>query len=293
MSSQKLIDKAWMRESFNHAAASYDEAAVLQREVVDRLLERMDYFTIAPQTILDLGSGTGYGSAQLRKKYPTANIVELDIAEHMLSYARNKQGFIERFKGKRRPVCADAEALPFAENSFDLIFSSMSLQWCEDLDRVFEECNRVLKPGACLMFASLGPDTLKELRKSWQAVDGKDHVNTFIDMHDIGDALVRKRFANPVMDVETITLTYNSVFDLMKDLKAIGSRNALYNREHGLTGKEKLKAMAQQYETFRRDDCLPASYEIVYGHGWAPDLHLPAANKPVNDFPVKVSVVKP
>src|SRR4030066_404404 len=171
---------------------------------------------------------------------------------------------------RSRFVNADAEALPFADGSFDLVFSHLALQWCNP-DAVFRECRRVLRPGGLLLFTTFGPDTLKELRAAGRAVDRGQHVHTFLDMHDLGDALLRARFADPVMDVEPLTLTYADVPGVLRDLKAIGAHNAAAARNATLTGKAHFARFVQAYETFRRaDDRIPASYETVYGHAWAP-----------------------
>ncbi len=259
-----LPDKASARRSFEQAASGYDEAAVLQREVGTRLLERLDLMRMQPQRILDLGSGTGHCVDGLFARYRKAGVVALDIAQPMLQHARRRGRWL------RRPscVCADAERLPFGENSFDLVFSNLMLQWCTDLDAAFSELRRVLKPGGLLLFSSFGPDTLKELRASWREVDRYAHVNTFLDMHDVGDALVRARFADPVMDVERLTVTYADVWKLMRELKKIGAHNVTGGRPRGLTGKQRMQQLVEAYEKLRRDGVLPASYEIVNGHAW-------------------------
>ncbi len=263
-----VLDRAWIRDSFSRAAASYDAAAVLQREVADRLLERLDLIKLQPQTVVDLGAGTGYCSEALLQRYPRAEVIAVDMAEGMLRHARARQGWLTRLKKRQKFLCAEAEHLPLADHSVDMVFSSLTLQWCEDMDAVFAELQRVLKPGGLLMFATLGPDTLKELRAAWRAVDGHSHVSSFYDMHDVGDALIRARFADPVMDVEHIVVTYENVRTLMKDLKQIGSRNATAGRAHGLTGKRRLQRMMEAYEAFRREGLLPATYEVAYGHAW-------------------------
>ena len=269
---QDPIDKASVRRSFDRAAPRYDAAAVLQREIGGRLLERLDYCRLAPKTILDLGCGTGQAIGALMRRYPKARVIALDFAFGMLRLARRRGTWLNR----PRVVCADAEVLPLADGCVDLIVSNATLQWCNDLDRTFSDLLRVLRPGGLLMFSSFGPDTLKELRAAWAAADGQRpghvHVSPFADMHDVGDALVRARFADPVMDAEHLTLTYPGLRDLMRDLKGIGAHNAGRDRPRGLTGPRRLAALEAAYEAHRRDGRLPATYEVVYGHAWAPDL---------------------
>jgi len=259
-------DKRQMRRAFERAAETYDAAAELQHEIGSRLLERMDFIRLRPRRILDLGAGTGLFSAALMKRYRRADVVALDIAPSMLTRAQRRGSWL------RRPacVCADGEALPFVDDGFDFIFSNLMLQWCTDLDTVFSELRRVLAPGGLLMFTTFGPDTLKELRASWEAVDGYPHVNRFIDLHDIGDGLVRTRWAGPVMDSERITVTYGELRRLLADLKQIGAHNVTRGRARGLTGKRHWQQFVAAYEYYRRDGVLPASYEVVYGHAWSP-----------------------
>lgn len=263
---QAPIDKRRARRAFEAAAAGYDRAAVLQREIADRLLERLDYVRLTPDRVLDLGCGTGYAIQSLFRRYRRARVIALDFALPMLHQARRRGGWL------RRPqcLCADAEHLPLADGCVDLILSSTTLQWCLDPEGTFRECLRVLRPGGLLMFTTFGPDTLKELRAAWSEVDGYTHVSPFPDMHDLGDALVRARFADPVMDAERLTLTYDRLADLMADLRGIGARNATGQRPRGLTGPRRLAALEAAYETHRREGRLPASYEVVYGHAWVP-----------------------
>jgi malonyl-CoA O-methyltransferase len=255
-----------VRRSFHAASATYDQAAALQQEVRSRLLERLDVVRLTPTAVLDLGAGTGHATRQLKQRYPKATVVAMDLAFGMLQYARKQQSWRRRFAR----VCADAQRVALREHSVDLVFSSLMLQWCNDPDAVFSEARRVLRPGGLLTFTTLGPDTLRELRAAWRSVDPHTHVNQFVDMHDIGDALVRARFADPVLDVERITLTFPDVFALMRELKAIGAHNVTAGRRAGLTGRGAIQTMAAAYEQFRRDGKLPATYEVVYGHAWAP-----------------------
>lgn len=280
------IDKQWIGKSFGKAAESYEEAAVLQKEVASRLVDRLELVQLRPDVILDVGSGTGFCSRLLEKRYKKTTIVSLDLSQEMLRYTRKKEGFLKRFNSPYRYVCGDAEKLALADESVDLIVSSLALQWC-DLENAFAEFRRVLKPGGLLMFSSMGPDTLKELRYAWSKADGSVHVSAFIDMHDVGDALMRAGFADPVMDVETITVTYPTVKKLMQDLKAIGSRNALEGRSKKLTGKKRLQKMSESYEELRKDGVLPATYEVVYGHAWVSETGI-APSKIENSFSIPV-----
>jgi len=266
------IDRAAMRASFEKAAVSYDAAAVLQHEVADRLVERMDLMSMKPVSILDCGSGTGFVSELLAERFPKAKITALDLAINMLKHAKAKRTFKQRWNKQFRYVNAEVESLPFADASMELIISGLTLQWCQDLPKVFKEFKRVLAPGGLLMFSSFGPDTLKELRQSWAEVDDLAHVNAFADLHDVGDALLQSGFADPVMDMEMLTVTYNDVKTVMRDLKQIGAHNVMQGRSHNITGKNKLQKMIQAYEQFRKDGLLPVSHEIVYGHAWVPEV---------------------
>ncbi|MBP6107950.1 MAG: pimeloyl-ACP methyl ester esterase BioH [Steroidobacteraceae bacterium] len=261
------LDVQRVRASFSQAAASYDAAAVLQSTVRDELLRRLEVLRMAPAVVVDLGAGTGQGSIALKRRYPGGRVVAMDIAHGMLLQARKRQTLLRRFDR----VVADAAALPLGNASVDMLFSSLMLQWCNDPDRVLRECRRVLRPGGVLHFTTLGPDTLVELRQSWQAADPSHaHVNRFIDMHDLGDALLRAGFAEPVLDVEHYTLTYDDARGLMRDLKAIGAHNSTAGRARGLTGKSALARMLAAYEGFRREGKLPATYEVVFAQAWCP-----------------------
>ncbi len=264
------LDKYRTRLAFERAADSYDGAALLQREVGSRMVERLDYIRMNPEHIIDIGSGTGFISNLLQKNYPGARLLSLDFAHTMLYKARHRQSLLKRFFSKQRYICGDVDFLPLRENCMDMAISGLTLQWCNQLDHTFNELFRILRPGGMLMFTTFGPDTLKELRASWQAVDGFTHVNAFTDMHDIGDALLRSGFADPVMDVEKIKVTYEDVYKLMGDLKAIGAQNFTAGRVRSLTGKTRLRKMISAYEGFRENGVLPATYEVIYGHCWIP-----------------------
>jgi len=260
------LDRAAVRRAFGAAAVSYDEVAVLHREIFKRLLERLDYIRVEPELIVDAGCGTGYGLAELERRYRHARLLAVDFAVPMLEQVRRQLGW----RSRTRPLAADLEQLPLADASVDLLFSNLALQWC-DADVAFAEFRRVLRPGGLLMFTSFGPDTLTELRAAWAAVDDAPHVHDFTDMHDVGDGLLRAGFADPVMDVELHSLTYKDVSGVLRDLRLLGASNALQQRRGGLTGRRRYERFRDAYEAWRDvDGRLPATYEVVYGHAWAP-----------------------
>lgn len=277
----EALDLDEVRRAFERAAASYDAHAVLQRVVCDRLLERLDYMKLAPARVLDVGCGTGYGLAQLRERYAEATLYALDIAPAMLAAARARlprPGWAQRALQRIAPpanathlVCADMARLPLAGNTMDLVWSSLALQWAQDLESVLKGLHRVLAPGGLLLFATFGPDTLKELRCAFATIDDTPHVNRFTDLHDIGDMLIHAGFANPVMEMEMLTLTYADLKTLMRDLKAIGAHNAAAARRRGLFGKSAWAQLETAYEAHRVAGRLPATFEVVYGHAWAGD----------------------
>jgi len=271
------IDKKQMRRAFNRAATTYDSAAVLQHEVCRRMLERLDFIKLQPQQVLDAGSGTGWGTRQLAQRYPAAHMLSLDIALAMLDVSRGKLSWWKKLPGlkelsgdKSSFLCADLETLPLASSSVELVWSNLAVQWCNDLPATLAELHRVLKINGLVMFSTFGPDTLKELRTAFQGVDQHRHTNRFADMHDIGDMLRGAGFADPVMDMEIITLTYNEVRDVMQDLRNIGAHNVTAGRGQGLMGKTAWQAVLNNYERLRRDGKLPATFEVVYGHAWKP-----------------------
>ena len=258
------LDRTAVRRSFNTAANTYDAHAALQREVADRLLQRLDFMQLAPKLLVDLGAGTGYCATHLEARYKKAAVLLVDLAPGMLVEARRHR----RWRSRQRYACADAVSLPVAEASCDLIISSLTFQWCEDLVAVLKECRRALKPGGLLLFSTLGPDTLKELRSAFASIDSAPHVNRFVDMHIVGDALIQAGFSSPVLEREDLTVTYPDVLTLMRDLQGIGARNSDRARPRHLAGRETLKNLAHAYERFRVGAALPATYELVFGHGW-------------------------
>lgn len=263
MSDSRWLDSAAARRNAGRASAGYDEFAVLQARVREQLVARLDWIAFTPEVVVDLGCGTGHAAVALAARWPDARVIAVDAAPGMLEQAarRDPAGRCER-------LCADARALPLPDAAVDLVFCNLVLQWCDDLDAVFAEVARVLRPRGLFTFTTLGPDTLVELRDAWRAADAGEHVIPFTDMHDIGDGLVRAGLAEPVLDVVRYTLTYPDLRALMRDLKATGAQNAIAGRARGLTGRARLAAVERAYERHRRDGSLPASCEVVFGQAW-------------------------
>lgn len=276
-------DPSAVRRAFGRAAGTYDAAAVLHREVDGRMAERLDYVRLDAGRVLDAGCGTGSSIPLLRRRYPHAAMVGVDSALPMaLEFRRRhaaRAGGLRSLLGavgatppesSVSVACADLAALPFTSGSFGLVWSNLALQWCADPANVFAEFLRVMQVGGLLMFSTLGPDTLRELRDAFARIDPFPHVLGFVDMHDLGDALLRAGFADPVMDMERITVNYAEPAALLRDLRSTGARNAARGRRRGLMGKRQWQHLLEHLDALRSADGLPASYEVVYGHAWKP-----------------------
>lgn len=277
-------EKRAVRRSFERAAQTYDRNNVLQCEVGLRLLKHLDPMRVQPAVTVDLGCGTGMFFDPLRERFPKTRIVGVDFAHTMLrKAARRTPPWRRLFGSQPRLVCGDGERLPLASGMAGFVFSNLALQWMRP-ELVFAEVARVLAVDGLFLFATFGPDTLRELREAFREVDGHGHVNTFIDMHDLGDALVHAGFADPVMEMEMITLEYACVEAVARDLKAIGARNALPDRPRGLSGRGRWRQVIANYEKLRTNGILPASYEVIYGHAWKAPPRKRADGRLVIDF---------
>jgi malonyl-CoA O-methyltransferase len=258
------LDRARVRAAFERASRAYESAARLQAEVGMELLTRLDAFRFAPRVVLDLGAGTGRQARELKRRYPRALIVALDLAEGMLREARRHS---RPWRTLAR-VCADAPRLPLAAASVDLVFSNLMLQWCAPPDSALAEVRRVLRPDGFFAFSTFGPATLEELRSAWAHADQLSHVNVFPDVHDLGEALVRAGLAEPVLDVDRHELYYPDALALMRELKTLGAHNATAGRPRTLLSRSHLERVRAGYEPFRREGTLPATYEVIYGAAW-------------------------
>jgi malonyl-CoA O-methyltransferase len=253
------VEKKAVAASFSRAAAAYDSVAQLQRDVGDRLLGQLDECQIEPQRVLDLGCGTGYFSPALKSRYPAAHHLGLDLAEGMVGFARSRCGFDSDW------LVADAESLPLASESIDLVFSSLAVQWCFRPEHLFAELARVLRPGGVCVFTSLGPHTLKELASAWATVDAHQHVNKFLPRSDLMSAAQRVRGAVLTLQDRVYRMEYTRVRDLLDELKALGAHNMNRSRPQGLTSRRALQGMLQAYESQRSNGLLPATYDVIFG----------------------------
>ena len=252
-------------KAFNKNARRYEQTAKIQQEIGLRLFERLDLLKIKPRYILDLGCGSGFFTQRLKKYYPNAHIVGLDLALGMLREAKAKQGWFQKWS----LVNGDMSVMPFATGLFDLVFSNQVIHWSSSLTELMSELSRVMAPGGCLMFSTLGPDTFCELRKAWGSIDNYAHANDFLDMHDIGDYLLAEHFLDPVVDMEVLHAHYSSLRQLVDGLKAQGVKNINPARNPGLTGKSAWKAFEKAMAAGCKEaDTYPLTYEVVYGHAW-------------------------
>jgi malonyl-CoA O-methyltransferase len=279
-SREGVFDARQVRRAFSRASASYTQAAALQREVEARLLESLEYLDDRqPDMVLDVGSGPGRASQAMRRRWPKARIVALDLALPMLRQVPAREGW----NPLRRPVdrvCADLRALPLADASVDVLFSSLCLQWIDDLPAAFAGFRRVLRPGGLLLCSTFGPDTLHELHHAFAQADAVPHVSPFVSIAGFGDALMQAGFRDPVLDRDIIVRGHPDLPSLMRELRALGATNALHSRRHTLTGRARFAAAAAAYEPLRGGDgLLPASWEVITAMAWAPEPGAPIRDR--------------
>lgn len=252
------LDPRQVRRRFERAARSYAKASRLEAEIGERMLERLDYMKLAPRRVLDAGSGPP--QRRLGKRYPSADVFALDFSFGML---RAGASWLDAFR-KSTSICGDIARLPIASGAIDLLWSNMALHWVADPLAALREFHRAMAVDGLLMFSTLGPDTLAELR----AAAGAERVHSFADMHDLGDMLVAAGFAEPVMDTERVTIVYAQGASLLADLRASGQTCALMARARGLAGRQFHVSLLAKLAAQRREGKLPVSYEVVYGHAW-------------------------
>ncbi|MDY7577690.1 methyltransferase domain-containing protein [Herbaspirillum sp. RTI4] len=293
------IDLSLVRQLFSNTerVAGSD---FLRREIASRMQERLALINIEPQQVLDAGCGEGADLLVLQQRFPAAQVIGLDGASAMLAVAleRRRQAWSSLHRwlsawlpaGRRADqasgqlLCGDFAQLPFGTNALDLVWSNLALHWHPQPDRLFAEWRRVLRVGGVVMFSCFGPDTFREIRQAFEAVDDAPHVLPFVDMHDFGDMLVTAGFSTPVMDMEMITVTYDSAQQLLRDARAWGG-NPLETRQRGLLGRAAKERLIQALESQRRPDGkLGLSFEVVYGHAFRPEAKKIASGESIIRF---------
>jgi len=274
------LDQSLLRRACDRIAPAYDAADFLCAEVRDRLLDCLGYMAVKPDHVLDLGCGTGSAVSQLSRYYPDALIVGLDWSESMLRQASEKNPVAA--------VCADGHRLPLAAGTVDMVVSNLMLPGAADPQVIFAEVHRVLRNPGLFLFTTLGPDSLAELRRAWAGIDSYQHVHEFADMHNVGDALVRAGFSDPVLDKETITINYGDLDRLVADLRAVAATNVSTARRRGLTPPRLWQQFAAALEAARTGaGKLPVQLEVVTGQAWvgAPGIGVPMEDGEAH-FPV-------
>ena len=280
------IDNQAVAKALEAAAKTYEEGAEIPYLIADRLLERLDLIRLNPLLVLDFGARTGYTTNRLLKHYEKADIISLDFSVSLLN--RAKDSFLGR---PHKMLVAEYTLMPFADQSVDLVFSNLTFQWSLNLLQTLQECRRILRPEGLLLFSTVGPDTLKELRVSFS--DEKRHVHSFYDMHDIGDMLTYLNFIHPVMDMDYLTVRYSSVLRLMADLKAVGAHNAAQDRSRGLMGKNEWQQMLKTYETWRgKSRSVPVTIEVIYSHAFGSGVISPQTDDQEKEILIPVSHIK-
>ena len=252
--------KKRIAKSFDNKSDSYDQYSFVQKEVADRLIDRIKSLKFDPINILDIGSGTGYLAKKLESHFPKANLFCLDISE--------KMSIACKLKNKRMyTICADTEFLPFKNLSFDLIISSFTFHWCSNLEKIFYDIKNILTEHGIFIFSTVGPDTLIELKSIFRKIDDNQHVNNFLDMHTFGDLLLSLDFSDPVMDVDRITVKYKSFDELLKSLRCTGSNVVMADRKRFL-GHRAISKIKSEYQGNTEKGSILTTYEIIYAISW-------------------------
>lgn len=258
------LDLDVARRRFDRIAARFADADYVHRKAFDGIVERLSPVILDPRTILDLGSAHGTGSRRLARLYRGARIISLDASAKMLAECRRRRSMFSRI----RECQADAMQIPLQTGSIDLVVANLLLPWIDDLPACLAGIGRVLKNGGVFAFATLGPDSFAELRQAWQRVDAEPHVRDFPDMHDVGDALLRSGLRDPVLDAESLHVTFPDSAALLRDLSDAGAGNCLVGRRPTLTGKMRFRQLRRELAKAAADDRLSLRLELVYGHAW-------------------------
>ena len=261
-----MIDKEYKRKVFNRNAKTYDEYSSLQNKISDNLFKKLDLIEVRPNFILDLGCGTGRNGRILKEKYQNIRLINYDFSINMLLQAKKNQ---HKLLGAESDfICGDIEELSFSENTFDVIWSTSSLQWCNNLSDIFKKAKLILKPGGLFIFSTFGPNTLFELKNVTKKISNYQKTNNYLDITSIKDKLIKEGFIDPVLNSEEFCLTYKNINKLFLDLRKIGATSGFKRKKIGLSGKSFLKLISDGYKEYSYDGNFPATYEVIYGCSW-------------------------
>ncbi|MBT8087355.1 MAG: methyltransferase domain-containing protein [Gammaproteobacteria bacterium] len=282
MDDRTRLNRRDVQRRFDQAAATFDKADFVHAVTREGIIARLAPLLLDARAVLDLGAATGGATAPLRKRFRRATIVSVDLSHSMLRRCASKR----RWWSRAAEVQGDAASLPFADDSFDLVFANLLLPWIDTLAPVLQEVARVLRKGGVFAFATLGPDSFAQLGRAWAEIDSGLHVNRFPDMHDVGDALLRAGLSEPVLDVDHLSVRYDDPHKLFRDLTAAGARNALEHRNRSLFGKGQFGRMLDALPAAAGDKTVEIDLELVYGHCWGA-----AAPQQQSDFRINANKI--
>jgi malonyl-CoA O-methyltransferase len=272
------LRSADVRRRFDDAADHFDGADFVHRVTRDGLLSRIQPMSVEARVVVDLGSATGSAVSLLKSRFRGSRVIAVDLSHKMLGKLQRRRSWFSKIAA----VQGDARALPLADASVDVVFANMLLPWIDDPAVAFREIARVLGKNGLFAFATLGPDSLLELRDAWRTVDTGVHVRQFPDMHDIGDALVHAGLRDPVLDVDRLTVSYRDRASLFRDITATGARNSLQQRCRGLIGPRQIRSMAEALFGAAQSSATTLSFELIYGHCWGGTLRNAADGIPID-----------
>lgn len=273
---------------FDKIAKNYDAFSVLQQSVASMLIERLLPMQVSPKKIIDVGCATGFGLLLLEDKFKETDVLGLDISKKMLHYAQKRGKWLR----KRQVMCADANDMPIHSASVDMIFCNLLFPYIHDCRKILKEILRILRPGGLLVFSSLGPDSLQEIRRSWANIDDDPHVKTFLDIHDVGDSLLAEGFVEPILEIENFQFNFSDTQKMFAELRGLGFRNEDSQRFSFLTSKRRWQRFLEQLLLLKQNQKIPLTFEIILAHAWKPEQEKVKHKKVRGEISIPISQLK-